>query len=111
MVNFFKKLPKEKKSQKISKNKALTKDTQKFDSYEGAYYQLVFEISKKVISAIDLILDEDSHLKDVYISGGFNKNEIFVKFISLLKSDVSIRIPKVKNESALGAALLMKEYF
>ena len=45
------------------------------------------------------------------IKESFNKNEIFVKFISLLKSDVSIRIPKVKNESALGAALLMKEYF
>ena len=31
----------------------------KFENYESAYYQLVFEISKKVINAIDLILDEN----------------------------------------------------
>lgn len=81
-----------------------------FENYESAYYQLVFEISKKVIDAIDLILDENNALKDIYISGGFNRNEIFVKFLSLLKPNITIRIPAIKNESALGAALLMKEY-
>lgn len=83
---------------------------QKFDNYELAYYQLIFEISKKVVDAINLILDKNNLLKDIYISGGFNKNEIFIEFLSLLKPDVSIKIPKVKNESALGAALLMKDY-
>jgi sugar (pentulose or hexulose) kinase len=83
---------------------------QQFENYESAYYQLVFEISKKVINAIDLILDEKNSLKDVYISGGFNRNEIFVEFLSLLKPDIMIRIPKGENESALGAALLMKDY-
>jgi len=82
----------------------------KFENYESAYYQLVFEISKKVINAIDLILDENSNLKDIYISGGFNRNEIFVQFLSLLKPNITIRIPAIKNESALGAALLMKDY-
>jgi len=81
-----------------------------FENYESAYYQLVFEISKKVINAIDLILDENSNLKDIYISGGFNRNEIFIKFLSLLKPYITIRIPANKNESALGAALLMKDY-
>jgi len=83
---------------------------QKFENYKSAYYQLVYEISKKVVDAIDLILDENSNLKDIYISGGFNKNEIFVEFLSLLKPDITIRIPKGENESALGAALLMKDY-
>jgi len=82
----------------------------KFENYESAYYQLVFEISKKVIDAIDLILDKKNSLKDIYISGGFNRNEIFVEFLSLLNPNITIRIPDVKNESALGAALLMKDY-
>ena len=82
----------------------------KFENYESAYHQLVFEISKKVINAIDLILDENSNLKDIYISGGFNRNQIFVQFLSLLKPNITIRIPTIKNESALGAALLMKDY-
>jgi sugar (pentulose or hexulose) kinase len=81
-----------------------------FKTYEEAYYQLVFDICTKVMTAVDLILDSNNSLKDIHISGGFNRNEIFVKFLSLLKPDVSIRIPNVKNESALGAALLVKDY-
>jgi len=83
---------------------------QKFLSYETAYYQLIYEISKKVISGIDLISDENSNIKDVYISGGFNKNEVFIQFLKCLKDNITIKISDCKNESALGAALLMKDY-
>ena len=79
-------------------------------NYETAYYQLVFEISKKVIKGIKLISDENSSIKEVYISGGFNKNLIFITFLKLLKSDIVIKISDCKNESALGAALMMKSY-
>ncbi|QDO95470.1 carbohydrate kinase [Formosa sediminum] len=81
-----------------------------FQTYESAYYQLIFEISKKVILAIELISDKNAKLKDVYISGGFNRNKIFIKFLELLKPSISIKISDCKNESALGAALLMKNY-
>lgn len=82
----------------------------KFENYKSAYYQLIFEISKKVIDAVDLIVDEKSNLKAIYISGGFNRNRIFIQFIKLMRPDIVVKIPKVKNESALGAALLMKDY-
>ncbi|WP_299780671.1 FGGY family carbohydrate kinase [uncultured Formosa sp.] len=82
----------------------------KFQSYETAYFQLIYEISKKVIQAIELISDEKAVLKDVYISGGFNRNRIFIKFLELLKPSITIKISDCKNESALGAALLMKDY-
>ncbi|MBJ2175912.1 carbohydrate kinase [Aureibaculum sp. A20] len=82
----------------------------KFSSYESAYYQLVYEICKKVISGIDLITDKDAKITKVYISGGFNRNKVFVNFLSLLKPSVTIKMSDVKNESALGAALLMKNY-
>ena len=78
--------------------------------YETAYYQLVFEISKKVIQGIELISDENSSIKHIYISGGFNKNIILITFLKLLKSDIIITITDYKNESALGAALMMKSY-
>ncbi|CDF80770.1 carbohydrate kinase [Formosa agariphila KMM 3901] len=83
---------------------------QKFLSYETAYYQLIYEISKKVMLAIDLISDEDAVLEDVYISGGFNRNKIFIEFLQLLNPSITIKISDCKNESALGAALLMKSY-
>jgi hypothetical protein len=81
-----------------------------FVSYDTAYYQLIYEISNKVITAINLILDDNNALRDIYISGGFNRNEIFIKFLSVIKPSVTVRVPDVKNETALGAALLMKDY-
>ena len=81
-----------------------------YTNYETAYYQLVFEICKKVIKGIKLISDENSSIKEIYISGGFNKNVIFITFLKLLKSDIVIKISDCKNESALGAALMMKSY-
>ncbi|NRD20676.1 carbohydrate kinase [Winogradskyella eckloniae] len=81
-----------------------------YSSYEAAYYQIVFEISKKVIQGIHLISDENSTIKDVFISGGFNKNLIFIHFLKLLKTDIEIHISDCKNESALGAAMMMKAY-
>lgn len=82
----------------------------KFKNYKEAYYHLTFEISKKVVSGIDLILDKNNALKNIFISGGFNRNEMFVEFISQMKEGISVQIPNCKNESAFGAALLMKEY-
>lgn len=81
-----------------------------FGSYQTAYYQLMFEISKKVIAGINLITDKDTTIKNIYISGGFNKNEIFIKYLTLLKKGIVIKISECKNESALGAALMMKGY-
>jgi sugar (pentulose or hexulose) kinase len=81
-----------------------------FGSYQTAYYQLIFEISKKVIAGINLISDKDKPIKNIYISGGFNKNSIFIKYLTLLKKNIIIKISECKNESALGAALMMKSY-
>ncbi len=81
-----------------------------FTSYEAAYYQLVYEISKKVINGIQLISDKNADISKVFISGGFNKNKIFIKLLKLLKNNLEIKISDCKNESALGAALLMKKY-
>ncbi|QNM84333.1 carbohydrate kinase [Polaribacter pectinis] len=81
-----------------------------YANYETAYYQLIFEISKKVIDGINLISDENNPINNVFISGGFNKNLIFITFLKLLKSDIILKISDCKNESALGAALMMKSY-
>ncbi len=81
-----------------------------FDNYEQAYYQLIYEISERVYVGIQRILDEQNNLKDVFISGGFNKNDIFVEYLSQMMPKQSIRFPEGKNASALGAALLMKDY-
>ncbi|GAA3650270.1 FGGY family carbohydrate kinase [Flavivirga jejuensis] len=81
-----------------------------FKSYELAYYQLIFEITDRVHKGLHRILDSKNNLKNVYISGGFNKNDIFVEYLNQMMPNQSIQFPKGKNASALGAAILMKDY-
>jgi ribulose kinase len=81
-----------------------------YSNYEEAYYQLTYEISNRVYKGVQLILDSDHNLKDVFISGGFNKNEIFVEFLTLMMPQQKIQFPNWSNASALGAAMLMKDY-
>lgn len=81
-----------------------------FTDYESAYYQLVCEITQLVHQGINRILDSKNNLKNVFISGGFNRNEIFIEYLRQMMPDQNIQFPDGKNASALGAALLMKGY-
>ena len=82
-----------------------------FFSYEEAYCQLMTEISIKVVDDIKLVLDNHNNIKHLYLSGGFNKNKWFICFIKLLMPNFILELSDIKNESALGAALMMDSYF
>ena len=90
--------------------KSELKDLDCFGGYEKAYYQLIYEITSRVYQGIMRILDADNYLKEVYISGGFNRNDIFVEYLHQMMPDQKILFPKGENASALGAAMLMKNY-
>lgn len=81
-----------------------------FDTYEQAYYQLIYEITIRVCKAVNLILDTGSNLEIIYISGGFNKNKMFVEYLDLMLPKKEIIFTQSDNASALGAAMLMREY-
>ena len=81
-----------------------------FSSYEYAYYQLIYEITQCVYNGIKFILDSKNTLKEVYISGGFNRNHIFVEYLGQMMPEQKIKFPNGKNASALGAAMLMRGY-
>lgn len=87
------------------------KQMETFSDYEQAYYQLIYEICQRVHQGITNILDSKNNLKDVYISGGFNRNDIFVEYLNQMMPKQNIQFPKGQNASALGAAMLMKGYF
>jgi sugar (pentulose or hexulose) kinase len=86
------------------------KQLETFSDYEHAYYQLIFEISHRVHQGVERILDSKNNLKDIYISGGFNRNDMFVEYLTQMMPEQNIQFPKGKNASALGAAMLMKDY-
>lgn len=88
-----------------------TKALHSFATYQDTYCQLIFEISTKIVNGVQLILDEKSTIKHLYLSGGFNNNSWFVYFIEQLMPNFTLELSDIKNESALGAALLMDSYF
>ena len=90
--------------------KSELKDFDCFGDYEHAYYQLIYEITSRVHQGIMRILDKDNKLKEVYISGGFNRNDMFVEYLHQMMPEQKILFPKGENASALGAAMLMKNY-
>ncbi len=81
-----------------------------FKNYNEAYSQLMYEISYMVFEGIKLITDKENKLKEIYISGGFSKNSFFRHYLSLLLPDLEIKISRIKNESALGAAMMIRKH-
>lgn len=57
--------------------------------------------------SINLILSKDDGLKQLYGSGGFARNEMFVRLLANFYPDMEVYTSSVDNSSALGAALMV----
>ena len=78
-----------------------------FAGFAEAYHQLVMDLVDLTVESIDLIIGKEDQTKNIYISGGFSKNPIFVKLMAsrfLLKK---VYTSEVANATSLGAALVL----
>jgi hypothetical protein len=78
-----------------------------FKSFEEGYHQLMIELSELTVEAIDLVIPEDDQIENIYITGGFSKNPLFLKFISDAYSSRSVYTSEIFNATALGATLVI----
>lgn len=78
-----------------------------FKSFEEAYHQLLVELSELTIEAIDLIIPQDNDIENVYITGGFSNNKLFLRLISNAYPGKNVYTSEVFNATALGAALVV----
>jgi hypothetical protein len=53
-----------------------------FKSFDEGYHQLMSELCDLTIEAIKLILPEKDNIENIYITGGFGKNKIFLKLLA-----------------------------
>ena len=81
-----------------------------FASPEEAYYQLLIDLTDLSIDSLKLIIPQKDESKHLYISGGFARNEIFVKLLTDRFPDKLVYTSKIDNSSALGAALVVYEH-
>jgi hypothetical protein len=80
-----------------------------FDHFVEAYHQLLIELCDLTIEAINLIISGNDDLKNLYITGGFSKNDLFVKLLASSYPHLRVYTSEVSNATALGAALVILE--
>lgn len=82
-------------------------DLFEFMTFEEGYHQLMIELSEMTVDSIGLILAEKDETENIYITGGFARNSIFLKLISQAFPSKKVYTSVIKNATALGAALVI----
>jgi len=78
-----------------------------FRSFDEAYHQLIMDLVDLTIESIDLIIEKQDNTKNMFISGGFSKNPLFLKLIASRFPDKKVYTSEVANATSLGAALVL----
>ena len=82
-------------------------DMYEFTNPEEAYYQLMNELGDLTVEAVNLVLPENDETENIYITGGFSKNELFLNFIANAYPSKFVYTSEIANGSALGAAMVV----
>lgn len=82
-------------------------EKEEFTSFEEAYHQLMIDLADLTEESIDLIVGKDDQTRNMYISGGFSKNPIFLKLMASRFPDKKIFTSEVANATSLGAAMVL----
>jgi sugar (pentulose or hexulose) kinase len=78
-----------------------------FKSFDEGYHQLMSELCDLTTEAIRLILPEKDEIENIYITGGFAKNKIFLRLIARSFPSKQVFTSVINNATALGAALVI----
>lgn len=82
-------------------------DLYEFASYEEAYHQLMIELCDFTAESINLILPANDETSNIYITGGFSANKLFVEMIREAFPSKQVWTSEIGNATALGAALVI----
>jgi hypothetical protein len=84
-------------------------DLFEFDNFVEGYHQLMIELCNLTIEAIDLVIAENDDTGTLYITGGFSKNDLFIRLLASSYPHMKVFTSEVSNATALGAALVILE--
>jgi sugar (pentulose or hexulose) kinase len=84
-------------------------DLSQFKTYEEAYHRLIIDVTGLAVDALKLVIPQKDNSKAIYISGGFARNQIFVRLLANLLPGKKIYTSEIDNATALGAALVIGE--
>lgn len=78
-----------------------------FESFEVAYHKFIMDMTVVGADALNLVLTAEDDCKDIFISGGFARNAIYVRYLAALYPDKNIYTSEIDNATALGAAMVV----
>ena len=80
-----------------------------FVSFESAYLQFIADLTRECADSVKLVIPTDDITKSIYVSGGFARNEAFVRTLATLFPNKKVYTSEVDNSTAMGAALMLWE--
>lgn len=85
-------------------NRLSSFDLNLYPSAEIAYHRFMYQLVHSQSASTNLVL-ESTNIKNMYVDGGFSKNELFMQILANIFPSKSIYAASVAQASALGAAL------
>jgi sugar (pentulose or hexulose) kinase len=82
-------------------------DLSQFPSFEIAYHQFIFDLTALCIQSMTLVIPTNDDVESIIISGGFARNEIFVRYLAANFPHKQVYTSEIDNASALGAAMVL----
>lgn len=82
-------------------------DLTQFNNISSAYHRLMYDLTLITAESIKLITTPGDGVEHFYVSGGFAKNEIFMRLLGSLFPEKNVLTSEIENASALGAALVV----
>ncbi len=82
-------------------------DLSLFADFEEAYHKLIVDLSLAGMKSLKLVIPQQDITKRVYVTGGFARNEIFMRLMATLLPGKTVYASKMDNATALGAAMVI----
>lgn len=86
------------------------KDLGVFKNYYEAYLELMIDIITRQFNST-MIVVKKSHVKNIFVDGGFSQNIFFMKLLTEVFPKIKISSASVPQSSALGAALVIHKHW
>jgi sugar (pentulose or hexulose) kinase len=75
-----------------------------FNNFIEGYHLLMVELTDLAVESINLVLPENDDIENIYVTGGFSKNSLFLKLLASSFPEKKVYISEISNATALGAA-------
>lgn len=84
-------------------------DLSHFLTYADAYHQMICDLVDICMESWRLIIPADDKTEIVYVTGGFARNDTFVRILAARLPDKRVYASQLENSTALGAAITIYE--